>query len=341
MENEDGNNFNEEENLFNTIENNNYDDDEDNGDLGYDENSFSQYENNDEEEDEDEDEDKGQDNSIFNNDDEDEDEEQDDEDEEQEFSQKELDAFNKKLGTDFKTVNDLKDNFKSKDSESDQSKEEAEYGAMTNKIALYDRYIGMDNEQLIRNQLVSQASADKKDINSNEVNEEIDEKLAGLADLGQLDSMAETLRSNLQSQKDKTQGSIDVIDNKRTAATNEVARKATDDLQNAFSDMLNEKTFMGVTLTKEDILETYENIRSDKFFKDVNSNQEMIAKFAMFVKYEKQISKLTNAPTHSDKTKGAFNFLSENGPGKSRSIASAKGSASSGNANDNLMNFVK
>jgi hypothetical protein len=35
----------------------------------------------------------------------------------------------------------------------------------------------MDNEQLFRNQLVSQASLIKKDINSNEVNEEIDEKL--------------------------------------------------------------------------------------------------------------------------------------------------------------------
>jgi len=322
-----------EANLFDTIDDNhNYEEEDDDSDLGFDEDSFSLENFSEEEDDEDQEEEEK---NLF-------DEDQDDEDEDNEdFSDTELEAFNKKLGTDFKSVEDLKASFQAKDTESEQSKEDAEYEVMTNKVSLYDRYIGMDNENLIRNQLLSQATAAKKDINDPDVIAEIEEKIEGLNDLEQLDTMAETLRSNLQSQKDKTQSSIDSIDNKRTEVSNASARKNVDDLQNALSGIFDQKEFMGITVTKEDITQVYEDIRSNKFFESINNNQEMIAKVAMFIKHEAQISKLVNSPTHSDKTKSAFDFFAKSGQGKQRSIATAKGSASSGSANDNTMNFLK
>jgi hypothetical protein len=318
-----------EENLFNTIDDN-YNDEEDDGDLGFDEDSFTNEDFEEEQEEEEENDD-----SLFNE------EEEEENDDEENFSANELDSFNKKLGTDFKSVEDLKASFQSKETESDEAKEEADYQVLTNKVTLYEKYIGMDNENLVRNQLLSQATAQKKDINDPEVADEIEERLEGLKDLDQLDSMAETLRSNLQSQKERTQNSVDVIDNKRVEVSNASARKNIDDLQNAFTGIFDAKEFLGITVTKEDVLEVYEDIRSNKFFEGVNNNQEMIAKFAMFVKYEKEISKLTNAPTHSDRTKTAFDFLSQNGKRTPRSITSAKGSASSGNPDENTMNFVK
>jgi hypothetical protein len=199
----------------------------------------------------------------------------------------------------------------------------------------------MSNETLVKNQLLSQASAADKDINSPEVLEEIEEKIEGLKDLEQLDSYAETLRSNLQTQKDKTNVSIEKIENKRVASEKAIAQKNNDDLQNALADVYNEKEFLGIVVTKEDILDVYESIKTNKFFESVNGNQEMIAKLALFVKYEKEISKVTKQPTHSDKTKDAFTFLSGDGKKARRSIAQATGSASSGSAAENLNAWLK
>lgn len=321
-------------NLFDTLGNNPEfeDDDDDEIEIGKSFEDFSE-EDNDDDEDEDEDEDKG----LWDK----EDEENEDEDDDSEFNEKELEAFNKKLGTDFKSVDDLKKSFVAKETETEQQKEAAEYKTLSNRVELFDRYIGMDNESLIREQLLSEASNSKKDIEDPDVLEEIEEKIEGLKDLKTLDSMADTLRSNLKNQKEKTEGAIQKIDDKRTLSENQIAKKNTEDLQNAFSDIFSQKEFLGITVTKKDIQDAYESVRTNKFFDSVNGNQEMIAQFAMFVKYRDQLSKLSNKPTHSDKLKGEFNLLSGNDSKQRRSITQAKGSASSGSSKDNLSAFLK
>lgn len=327
-----------ESNLFNTIENgSDYDGNDDDYDIRAEfqqEKSFDDFDEDDETE-EDEDDDDDNDSDLFNEDDEN------DDDDSTEFNEQELEVLNKKLGTDFKTVEELKKSFNAKDNESEQAKEDAEYKRLTNNIGLYDTYIKMDNESLMREQYLSEASKEKKDLNDPDVIDEIEEKIQGLIDLKTLDSVANTLRSNLQNEKDKTQLSIQKIDDKRTMTQQEIARKNTDDLQNAFTDIFAQGKFLGMDVTKKDITDAYESVRTNKFFDSINGNQEMIAKFAMFVKYEKEISKLSNKPTHSDKVKDEFNFLAGNTGKQRRSIAEAAGSASSGNAKDDLLAFLK
>lgn len=322
-----------EDNLFDVL-NDDFSEDEEDDIVLTDDKSFDEFD----EEESDDDEDDEDDAASFLDDDE-EDEEQDEDD--QEFNEKELESLNKKLGTDFKSVEDLKKSFNTKEEQSDKEKEEAEYDTLTNKISLFDRYIGMDNETLIRNQLLSQATQDKKDINDQDVLDEIEETIEGLKDLKQLDSSAELLRSNLQNQKDKTAIAVTKIENKWTEAENAVAKKNVDDLQNALSEIYVQKEFMGVTVTKKDIQEVYEDIRTQNFFKGVNQNQEMIAQFALFVKFKDEISKATKRPTHSDRTKNAFETLIGSDQRGRRSITQAKGSASSGSADENLTGFLK
>lgn len=324
-----------EANLFETLANGSEEDEEDDEDFIEEEKSFNEFEDDDEDDKDDDNED--DDEGLFDSDQ----EEDDDDDDDSDLTEKDLEVFNKKLGTDFKNVDELKKSFNKNDEESESQKEETEYNVLSNRITLYDKYIGMSNETLVKNQLLSQASAADKDINSPEVLEEIEEKIEGLKDLEQLDSYAETLRSNLQTQKDKTAVSIEKIESKRIASENAIARKNNDDLQNALADVYNKQEFLGVVVTKEDILDVYNSIKTNKFFESVNGNQEMIAKLALFVKYEKEISKVTNQPTHSDKTKDAFDFLSKNGKKSRRSIAQATGSASSGNAAENLNAWLK
>lgn len=326
-------NLDTESNLFDIIEDGTdyHDDDEEMRIEFQQEKSFEDF---DDEEEEEETEEEEEEDDLFNNDSEEEEETTD-------FNEKELEVLNKKLGTDFKSVEDLKKSFNAKDQETEQQKEDAEYKRLSNNVVLFDRYIAMDNESLIREQFLSEASNAKKDITDPDVVEEIEEKIQGLKDLNTLDSMANTLRGNLQNQKEKTEGSIKQIDDKRTLTKQEVARKNTDDLQNAFTDIFAKGKFLGMDVTKQDIQDAYESVRTNKFFESVNGNQEMIAKFAMFVKYEKEISKLSNKPTHSDKVKGEFNFLAGNEGKQRRSITQANGSASSGNAKDDLNAFLK
>lgn len=334
-------NLDTESNLFDTIDNGtDYDTDSDD-DIRTEfqlERSFEEFEENDDDDQESEEDDENDD--LFGNDD-DGGEDDDDNDQSTEFNEKELEVLNKKLGTDFKSVEDLKKSFNAKDQESEQQKEDAEYKKLSNRVDLFDRYIAMDNETLIREQLLSEASNQKRDITDPDVIEEIEEKIEGLKDLKTLDSMADTLRSNLQNQKEKTAGSIKEIDDKRTLSEQEKARKNTDDLQNAFTDIFAQGKFLGMDITKQDIQDAYESVRTNKFFERVNGNQEMIAKFAMFVKHEERISKLTNKPTHSDKVKDEFNFLAGNTGKQRRSITQATGSASSGNSKDDLLAFLK
>lgn len=215
------------------------------------------------------------------------------------------------------------------------------YDSLKEKVFLYDKYINMENEDLVRSQLMSEARAKKLDINDPEVIQDIEGKIEGLTELEQLNTMAETIRANLIGQKDKATGSIAQIDQKRELAEKEVAQKNREELEIALSNIFLEKTFLGADIKKEDVLEVYKEIKSGKFHEKVNNNQEMIAKFAMFVKFEDVISKAAKSPTHSDNVRGAFNALIEDKKKNARSVANARGTASGKDHNDNLLAFIK
>lgn len=277
--------------------------------------------------------------------DEEEEEEENDEEENEEddsdLTEAELNAFNKKLGTDFKSVDDLKKSFNKEETESEEKKEAVLYDNLKEKVFLYDKYINMDNESLIRSQLMSEAQNKKLDINDPEVIDSVEEKLEGLKDLEQLDSMAETLRANLLSQKDKVETQVTSIDKKREDSEKATVAKNREDLEVALSNIFVNKTFYGAEVKKEDVLEVFKDITTGKFHDRVNSNQEMIAQFAMFVKFKDVISKRANMPTQSDNTKREFSILKQEQGKNSRSVVNAKGTSASGNPSDNLRAFIK
>lgn len=277
--------------------------------------------------------------------DEEEEEEENDEEENEEddsdLTEAELNAFNKKLGTDFKSVDDLKKSFNKEETESEEKKEAVLYDNLKEKVFLYDKYINMDNESLIRSQLMSEAQNKKLDINDPEVIDSVEEKLEGLKDLEQLDSMAETLRANLLSQKDKVETQVTSIDKKREDSEKATVAKNREDLEVALSNIFVDKTFYGAEVKKEDVLEVFKDITTGKFHDRVNNNQEMIAQFAMFVKFKDVISKRANMPTQSDNTKREFSILKQEQGKNSRSVVNAKGTSASGNPSDNLRAFIK
>ena len=257
----------------------------------------------------------------------------------QEMSDEDLASFNKKMGTDFKSSEELKKSFNKLDAKNEEEQEAIELTKYQKNVELYDEFIKMDDEQLIRHQLTSQAQLDKKDINSDEVKEEIEDTIAGLKDLNTLKTMADNLRGNLKNLKEKSQQSADKIIDKNNKKAQESSQKKLQEIQSTLTEVFQEGHFMGVEVTKEMMTEVYLDIKSEKFHDRANKDQGLIARLALFERLEEEILKRATAPTHSDKTKSAFAQLVGNDKNKPRNIAQASGSAT-GSDVDNVLAFV-
>jgi len=260
---------------------------------------------------------------------------------EEDMTADEIAALNKKLGTDFKGKEDIKKLLKKDDEVSETEKEDAELKMLTTRVDLFQRYVNMNNESLVRENLLSAAIAAKKDINDQAVLDEIDEKIQGLKDLEQLDSTGELIRQNVKITQTNTQEKIDKITEKRDLAQKAVGKKNTEELQNAFAEIFNGGEFLGVTVTKEDIQDAFKGIRDKSFFERVNKDQGMIARLALFVKFEDQIKKIAGGPTHSDGIKKTLEEITgQNRNAQGRTITTARATASS-DSSDLAKQFVQ
>lgn len=272
--------------------------------------------------------------SLFNDDAE-------DEQEEEGLTAAELEAFNKKLGTNFKSAEELKANFQKEETQTEQQKEDAELQTLSNRVKLFDNYIQMEDKELVRNQFISDARVAGKDINNQDVLDEIEEKIQGSEDLGTLATLATTLRSNLSNAKNNAQQGVDAINSKRQQSQQQTAQQNVASLQTAFADILTEGEFMGIAVDKKILSDVYKKVRSEEFFNSVNNDQRKIARLALFDHLEEEFKKGAKTSAHSDEVKNAFNFLAGSGKGKARTIAQAKNGSASGNGLDNIAAFLK
>lgn len=267
-------------------------------------------------------------------------EENEEEEEEGTITDKELEDFNKKLGTNFKTVDELKKSFEKHEVKSEEETDRVELEMLNNKISLFDTYLKMDNEELIRNQFYAEAKQKGKDPSTQEIKDEIEDKIEALKDLDTLDSMANNLRSSLSVIQEKDKEVKTAITSKYQKKSEDIQKQNRTDLQHAFSEILKEETFMGVVVDKETLMDVYKDVRSEEFFKRVNNDQRAIAELALFVRLKEEIKKAANKSTPSDETKKRFNQLAGNGKGNQRSITTASSTASNGGM-DEVLKFIK
>lgn len=267
-------------------------------------------------------------------------EKQENENDEKEFSEDELATLNKKLGTDFKSSEELKKSFQKEEAKDELQQETTKLQTLTNQVSYIDRFLEMEDEDLVRQQFLFDAQQEKKDVNDQDVLDEIDEKIEGMKELKTLASHAKLLRSDLNTHKTNAEKSIKKIESDRAGREEEVKKANVEGLQNAFAEIYEQKTFMGVPIDQEVIKKVYKDIREDNFFKSVNGDHRKIAKLAMMLELEEQIRKRATAPTPSERNKSAFEHLANNGKEQKRTLA--KGSATaSGSDTDLARNFIK
>lgn len=253
-----------------------------------------------------------------------------------------IEELNKKLGTDFKSIEDIKKSLKAEDVKDELSEEEKNYNVAKSLVESLSSILEYDDETLTKEYFFSMASKEGKDVSSEEVKEEIEDRINTLKDSDTLKDFASNVRMNIKGSYEKNKSVVDAIDNKRAEREQKTIKERNESLQNAFSDIFKAKEFLGVTVSKEDITEAYKSIKNNQFFDKVNNSPELVAKLAMFVLREEEIQKRAAAPTYSD---AAERFAKELGifddKTKQRSIASARSGNSDLGRNSIVNDFIK
>lgn len=250
-----------------------------------------------------------------------------------------LEKLNKALGTDAKSIEELKSQLQKEDTVNDRQKEEETFNRNSQTIDYLKDIVAKTPEDLVRYDLAWRAHQAKRDVNSQEVKDEIEDKIETLKSLGELDAKAELLRSNFNSSLEKLSSENASIQSKWEGEKKATAEKNREALRTNFSDLVKNKEFMGVTIDKDAAIDIYKKITDGQFFNEVNSNQRNIAELALMWYNREQIQKNATRPDHSEGVKSVFAQLP--GQKNSRSFTTAHGSTGNNGVDADILAFTK
>lgn len=253
----------------------------------------------------------------------------DDDDDSEDFSEKELEKLNKKLGTNFKGKEDLKKSLQIEETQDERVAEQTEIQKSENTLKAISSYLEKSDEDLVRIDLTHQASVKKLDITDPKVIQDIEDKIDALKDIEEFDAKAKTLRTNLENASKSTQQKIDGIKSKWEKQDEATATKNREQLQSAIAEF-QAKDFYGITISEEAAKQVYKNIRTLKFANEINSSQKNIAELALLMHFKEEIQKKASGATFGDGVKTVFDQLGQKAP---RSLSQAK-TGTGGNAKD-------
>lgn len=232
-------------------------------------------------------------------------EEEQEEEEEEGDDDIDLEAFNKKMDTDFKTKEDLKDFLKGKTGEDTQETEVKSYEKAKNNIDLYEPIVNLDDESLMREEFkaqeITRARKAGEEVDLESINYTVEQKVQDLIDSNVLDLRADKLRKILNEKFiNPAKETITAYDKKQEDAR--IAQEKSDDekIQNKLAEIYKNKNFYGITPEKDRIAKAYKKVSSGKFIQELQSNKEFQAEVATVVEYLSEIGKKAGGPTHSD-----------------------------------------
>lgn len=264
------------------------------------------------------------------------------EEEEQEEEENEddvdLKALNEKLGTDFTDLTDLKKALKKEDAEESIETEKTEYRKHTEFAERLNNWIASKDEDLVRAQYTAEYANKQKNTSDPDIIAEIEDKIEGLIALGELESKANAIRTNLTSSLNKANADAAAIKNKWEQNDANIAKSNREALQNSLAEIVKSKNFYGVVVPQSVAVEVYKKVKSGDFAKEINSSQKDIAEFALFKHYRDQIIKNASGPTHSDGVKRVIDEISGN---KERKLSQAQGGTSNSGGADLISAFTK
>jgi hypothetical protein len=264
-------------------------------------------------------------------------EEKADEKEEEESDDKlDLETFNKKLGTDFKTEEDLKAHFDKSDRSDPPVDIAKEIEKEQNAIDYYEPLVALSDEDLMRKQYESIAVQNGKDLKDEDVAYDIDNQIESLKDSMTLDLRADKLRQEIKTQvispaKEKML-SLNEKSKEKFAAEEQEKNKS---LQNAFADIYKNKNFFGVELTEKEIVDAYKG--ANEFVDLLKSDKKVLAEVSMMYKRRDDIYKKASGKTYGDGIKSILDEFSVKKEDSAISRAQQMGSSAGSEGGDGLI----
>jgi hypothetical protein len=211
--------------------------------------------------------------------------------------QKELDDLNAKMGTDFKSRNELNDALKQVETSDKASEiqEEQRYVDYFTDLLNKDKY---PDEVLVREDKRLAAANAKKDLNNPEVIEEIDDEVAKLVDSGALSYAAQSIRDTLTRSRNEKANIIKTFNDSKQLTAQQQQDQFKQELQEGINDVYKEGKFLGVTPTKQDMLDIYKDISKNKHLEHLKAHPKDAVEFALFKKFQDVIKKNLGKPNY-------------------------------------------
>jgi len=255
----------------------------------------------------------------------------DEEEEEEEELDFDLEMLNKKFNTNFKTSEEFKNFLENKkdETENEIEKEEKELNTYQSNIEYFSEMRMLDHESLIRENLKNLAVGNGKDLNDQDVLDEIDEEIEDMKEARTLAVNAQSLRQMIDQKIDGFKEKKSSIETKREQRKAQEQKQKDKKLQEAYADIFSEEHFFGIKPEPEEIKSAYEKSRNSEFLTSLESDTKLKAKVALFLELEDKISKRANAPDFND---GISSVMEEILPEKSARGKSIRSSQSAGSS---------
>lgn len=230
-----------------------------------------------------------------------------------------LEAFNKQFNKEFQTEEELKSFMDGKTEKIETQDDELVYTQAEAHIAALEPVLDKDaqgrwkvnDEELIRRQFQTKAANDDGlDLNNEEVQIDIEEKVQALVDKGVLNIQAEHLRDKLVSLLESTKTVKSGIDEKRATEKEASEKIDKEDLQKEYIKINNAGKFFGIDLNKKGIAEAYQKASSGEFIESLKTDKHAVAELSLMSYFKEEIFKKASGLTYNDGIKSVLDEYS-------------------------------
>lgn len=270
-------------------------------------------------------------------------EKKEEEEEDSEFTDTDLASFNKKLNKEFKTTQELKDFLNKGDEAVVSVTEDQEYDKAQGKLEMYEPLLELGHEELMRKEFETIAVQKNKDLNDEDVQEDIEEQLEKLRDTNQMDLRAERLRDILRNKIiEPAKAEKAKIEQARTQRQADQEKSSAEETQNALAEIFNNKNFFGLKPDRETVNKVYQDIKTGKILEDLKSDKKLLAEVAMMRAYKEQIYKKASGLTYNDGMKAILDDYKTQSSKQGSSITKAqkRGSSTGGDESRGLLSSI-
>lgn len=227
----------------------------------------------------------------------------------------ELEELNAKLGTDYKDLKDLKAAYKTEDSSAELKEIEEDrtyinyFKSVLDTKQYNDRRIVFEDKRM--------EEQDKgRDITDQSVLDEIEAEISLLESSGSLPYAAKSIRQTVQQALRQREEKVSAFDAKQEASKQQTEAQKKEAIQESISEVFKSGSFLGITPTKEDMIDIYKDISNNKHIEHLKSNPKDAVQFALFKRYQSVIEKNLGKPSYKAGVKDTLDNIGLSGSNK-------------------------